>query len=128
MSTSSLRGPLSLGSAGEQLAADYLRSQGLVVLYRGYRCPRGEIDLVCRDGNELVFVEVKSRSSLTAGYPAEAITRAKMRRIITAARYFIAEHGLERVPIRFDVIAIQINNADLSKAQITHHPYAFGVE
>lgn len=120
---------LALGARGEQLAAGFLRSRGLVVLHRGYRCRRGEIDLVCRDGDTLVFVEVKTRRGLRAGYPEEALTWQKRQRIARVARHFIAEHGLHRVPVRFDVVAIYWGWDDSrSGPQIKHYVNAFGVD
>src|SRR6185437_3918670 len=79
-----------LGDRGERAAARYLRSKGLRIITRGYRTRLGEIDLIARDGDTLVFVEVKSRRR---GVPAEAVTLAKQRRLTLAALQFLAEHG-----------------------------------
>ncbi len=93
-----------LGDRGESQVARYLKRQGFRVLVRGYRTSRGEIDLIARDGEILVFVEVKSRRQ---GEPAEAVTLDEQRRLTLAALQFLAEHGLlDRTPCRFDVIAI----------------------
>src|SRR5947209_6203352 len=75
-----------LGDRGERAAARYLRRQGLRVLVRGYRTRCGEIDLIARDGDTLVFVEVKARQR---GVPAEAVTAEKQRRITLAALHFL---------------------------------------
>src|SRR5262245_12014694 len=101
-----LRAALSrlLGDRGERHAARYLRQQRFRILMRGYRTPHGEIDLVARDGDVLVFVEVKSRRQ---GEPAEAVTPEKQRRLTLAGLRFLTEHGLlENQPVRFDVVAI----------------------
>jgi putative endonuclease len=91
------------GDRGERAAARYLRRQGLRVLARGYRTPLGEIDLIAREGDTLVFVEVKTRAS---GSPAEAVTAEKQRRLTLAALRFLKEHGLLECRCRFDVVAL----------------------
>ena len=73
------------------------------VILRGYRTPHGEIDLIARDGDTLVFVEVKSRRR---GQPAEAVTTEKQRRLTLAALDFLKRHRLLEVNCRFDVVAI----------------------
>ena len=92
-----------LGDRGERAAARFLRRQGLRVLMRGYRVSSGEIDLIARDGDTLVFIEVKSRRR---GAPAEAVTLEKQRRITFAALSFLREHRLLEQRSRFDVVAI----------------------
>jgi putative endonuclease len=92
-----------LGSRGEQEAARYLRRQGLRILRRGYRTDQGEIDLVARDGDVTVFVEVKARRR---GVPAEAVTPEKQRRLTLAGLHFLKKHNLLDHRSRFDVVAI----------------------
>jgi putative endonuclease len=92
-----------LGSRGEQEAASYLRRQGLRILRRGYRTDQGEVDLVARDGDVTVFVEVKARRR---GVPAEAVTPEKQRRLTLAGLHFLKKHNLLDHPSRFDVVAI----------------------
>lgn len=95
------------GAAFEQLAADWLAVHGLRVLTRGYRCRGGELDLVCRDGDALVVVEVRSRRSRSHGGAAASIDSRKRRRIVLATRHFLMTHPeLAGAPVRFDVIAI----------------------
>ncbi len=92
-----------LGDRGEREAARFLRRKGLRILTRGYRTHQGEVDLVARDGEILVFVEVKSRRQ---GIPAEAVTPEKQRRLTLAALHFLRKYGLLDHPCRFDVVAI----------------------
>jgi putative endonuclease len=92
-----------LGDRGERAAARHLRRQGMRILVRGYRTPQGEIDLIARDGQVLVFVEVKARRQ---GAPAEAVTPEKQRRLTLAALHFLKRHGLLEQRSRFDVVAI----------------------
>ena len=93
------------GTAGEELARRYLEQRGFTLITRNYRCRVGELDLIMRDGDHLVFVEVRSRRDSQYGTPAESITPAKQRRIIRAAAYYLQKKRLD-LPCRFDVIAI----------------------
>jgi putative endonuclease len=115
-----------LGSRGERLAASYLRRRGLRILARNFSTPRGEIDLIARDRDTLVFVEVKTRRQ---GTPAEAVDLEKQRRLTLAALSFLKLHRLlnRNVPCRFDVVAIVWPSADdpSSRPQIEHFPSAF---
>lgn len=92
-----------LGSKGERVAARHLRRHGFRIITRGYRTTRGEIDLIARDGDILVFVEVKTRRS---GQPAEAVTPAKEQRLTLAALQFLKRFRLLETRSRFDVVAI----------------------
>ncbi|MDP3999999.1 MAG: YraN family protein [bacterium] len=93
------------GSAGERRARDYLLGQGFALVAANYHTRYGEIDLVMRDGGELVFVEVKTRRGGAAGHPAEAVNAAKLRHTVRAAGFFRREHAT-RTPWRIDVVAI----------------------
>ena len=96
------------GRLGEDLAHRYLRRSGFTVVARNYRPPSGpgEIDLVVRDGEALVFVEVKARSSEEFGAPEAAIDRDKLRHIERAARDYARRAGVEWERVRFDVVNI----------------------
>jgi len=96
---------LQAGEAAESLACRYLEQQGLVLVERNYRCRTGEVDLIMRDGDCLVFVEVRSRHNSRYGTPAETITRTKQRRLCRAAAHYLLTHRCN-TPCRFDVIAI----------------------
>ena len=94
-----------LGQRGERIAERHLVARGLTVLDRNWRCAQGEIDLVLRDGDETVFVEVKTRTSVTYGHPLEAITVAKLARLRRlAAAWCLAHPGTGR--IRIDAVAV----------------------
>ena len=102
----------SFGAEGEQAARAYLTAKGAKVLEMNYRRPTGEIDIIARQGKTILFVEVKRRSSLRYGRPAEAVTPAKRAHILNTARLYLLEQALEDVPVRFDVVEIlpgQIN-------------------
>ncbi|HQJ35005.1 MAG TPA: YraN family protein, partial [Rhodoglobus sp.] len=81
-----------LGRRGEEIAARYLASRGLAIVERNWRCPQGEIDLIARDGGELVFVEVKTRSSVAYGHPLESITPVKLARLRRLAAAWCDAH------------------------------------
>ena len=93
------------GEAAEDLVADFLERQGLKIVERNYRCRFGEIDLVARSGELLVFVEVRARKSEAFGGAAGSITATKRRRIVAAARHFLATHKVDRA-CRFDVVLV----------------------
>ena len=107
-----------LGRRGEDLAAQFLAVSGYTIIDRNWRCARGEIDLVARDGGETVFVEVKTRSSTAFGHPFEAITARKLARLRRLAIAWCDAHPYRRGVIRIDAIAV-IAPRD-SPAQIEH--------
>jgi putative endonuclease len=109
-----------LGRFGEQVAADHLQQAGLEILARNWRCRDGELDIVAWDPQErcVVFCEVKTRSGLTYGSPAEAVTMAKARRLRRLAAAWLAEPGSRRGDIRFDIVEVLRDRR--APLQITH--------
>jgi putative endonuclease len=107
-----------VGQYGEQLAERRLRSAGLEVLDRNWRCPLGELDLVCRDGDDLVVVEVKTRSSELFGSPLEAVTDRKAARLRRLAARWLAEHPFAPVGVRVDVVGVLLPRR--GAAQVDH--------
>lgn len=95
-----------LGRSGEAVAEAYLRARRFRIVARNFRCRAGEIDLVARDGEELVFVEVRSRRGARAGTALESVTPAKQARVARVAGYYLATHGLGDAPSRFDVVGV----------------------
>lgn len=94
-----------IGSEYEKKAVGYLKKQGLTVLETNFRNRYGEIDIICRDGEFTVFVEVKYRSSTKNGDPAESVNYAKQKNICKVADYYRIIHKMgEYTPIRYDVI------------------------
>jgi putative endonuclease len=94
------------GASGEERAARHLESRGLVIVERNYRCRSGEVDIVAREGDTTVFIEVKERGGRSHGEGVEAVTFGKRRRIIRAARLYAASRDLSETPLRFDVVSI----------------------
>jgi putative endonuclease len=115
-----------LGREGEQIAAAHLERKGLRILARGFRTRTGEIDLVADDGGVLVFVEVKSRSGLGCGRPAEAVDARKRGRMLRAAQFWLARNGAGDAPCRFDVVEVLAPAG--APARVHHIPDAFQVD
>jgi putative endonuclease len=95
-----------LGRRGELLAVEHLLGQGMVVLERNWRCDIGEIDVIARDGEVLVFCEVKTRTSNRFGHPLETVTAAKLERIRRLAHRYLHDKALRTTPVRIDVIGV----------------------
>lgn len=106
------------GNEGEQAACDYLIARGWQILARNVRRGRGEIDIIARRKKTTAFIEVKRRSSVCFGQPAEAVNLEKQRRIAQAAALYMQENGLDDARLRFDVI-------EILPGQIRHIPEAF---
>lgn len=94
------------GRAAEDLAAGWLECNGFEVLARNHATRYGEVDLVCREGTTLCFIEVRSRRSGSAVSPAESVTCAKMRRVVAAATDWALRHGGLEQSIRFDLLSV----------------------
>lgn len=117
---------IALGQQGEYLAAQFLRRHGHSILYRNFRAPHGgEVDIVCRDKkhSELVFVEVKTRSSEAFGAPAEAVNQKKRRLIIRGAMQWLRMLDKPEITYRFDIVEV-VNGPPL---EIRHIQNAFPV-
>jgi len=97
---------LELGEHGEKWAARYLRRRGYKVLVRRFRSRSGEIDLICRDGDWLVFVEVKTRVDEAFGAPSEAVDRTKQRHISKVALDYLRRLRYPEVKFRFDIVEV----------------------
>ncbi|MEV6298665.1 YraN family protein [Actinoplanes sp. NPDC051861] len=95
-----------VGAYGERLAARHLEDLGLVVLHRNWRCSDGEVDLILRDGDDLVFCEVKTRRGAAFGTPAAAVDHRKIRKLRLLAVRWLADSGVRAKHIRFDVVEV----------------------
>ncbi len=105
-----------LGIAGEDLATAWYEQQGYEVLARNWRCRQGELDLVVRRGDLVVFCEVKSRSSLLFGSPFEAVTFDKRRRLRALAAAWLRDAGIRSEEIRFDVAGVLDGSVEVIEA------------
>lgn len=95
------------GTDYEREAGRYLKQLGCEILVYNYRCKAGEIDIVAKDGDTIVFCEVKYRSDRRKGSPLDAVDERKQRTIYRCAMFYLMEHRLQEVPCRFDVIGIE---------------------
>ena len=114
------------GAQAEQLAADYLQSRGMRVLFRNYHSRYGEIDLIAADDRYLAFVEVKCRAKGSLTGPLETVTRAKQKKIIQTAQCFLQQYPCELQP-RFDVAAVTAEGETLSFKDLIYLENAFGL-
>lgn len=113
-----------LGRLGEDEAVAYLKKQGYRLLQRNYRCRLGEIDIIVMDGETLVFVEVRSRSSGRFGLPQESIHWHKQSKVRKVAQYYLKAVQKEEVAVRFDVLALLFERENQS-VQVEHIKGAF---
>lgn len=98
-----------LGRIGENIIADYITKLGYKVVERNFECNQGEIDIIAKDKEELVFIEVKTRTDISYGEASEAVTDTKKRHLINSIKYYIYKRKLENQPIRIDVAEVYIN-------------------
>ena len=116
--------PHARGRDAEQMALRHLEQHGLHLVTRNFRCTRGEIDLIMRQGDTLVFVEVRSRRNDTYGSGAESVDARKQAKLNAAAAIYLQQHAtLSSCPCRFDVIAISFAS---DPPQLDWIPDAFG--
>ena len=110
-----------VGENGEDLAARHLRRAGFTILHRNWRCRVGELDLVCRHDDTLVFVEVKTSARLSSIPPAARVAFRKQAKLRAVAKYYVKQHAID-LPSRFDVIAVWWENRE---PKIEHIENAF---
>jgi putative endonuclease len=112
-----------LGKWGEGVAGRFLQEKGYRLLDANYRCRWGEVDIVAQEGDELVFVEVRTRRGTQYGTPEESVTAAKARRLIATAQDYLQQHGQEESEWRIDLIAIRLDG-DHKVQDIAHLRHA----
>ncbi|MFH1621650.1 MAG: YraN family protein [Candidatus Omnitrophota bacterium] len=101
---------LEIGKKGEEAAVKLLRQRGYKIIERNYKNKLGEIDIIAQDNNILCFIEVKTRTNLKFGYPQEAITVTKQKKINKVAISYLKQYNLLNISARFDVISVVLNN------------------
>jgi len=117
------RGDENLGDRGEKLAAKYLKSLGFKIIKRNYSSPFGEIDIIARQNDTLVFVEVKSRTEGLEGSAEYAVTAKKQGRIARTAICYLKENGLKDVDCRFDVITVRFCGAQRPRVDLIKNAF-----
>lgn len=115
-----------LGKQGEDLACRELRRRGYVILARRFRTRHGEIDIIARDGDVLVFVEVKARTSRSFGGALGAVTPRKQRQVVAMAQRYLARAGWSTRPCRFDVVAVQAGADDAPDVTLVRNAFGAG--
>ena len=108
---------LALGKKGEAAARAFLERRGVHILAANYACAAGEIDLIGREREAILFIEVKTRTSEAFGPPQLAVHQRKQRQIVRAAQWFLAERRMPEVACRFDVLAVTFLNDELPRIQ-----------
>ena len=126
MPTPRLQTTAEIGNYGERVAAAFVRRHGYRVLVRNYKTTRGEIDLVCRHGEMLVFVEVKTRADEIFGRPAEAIDAPKEEALRHAARRYLEllDHGDGKILYRFDAVEVRLKAGDFPACTLVPNYFA----
>ncbi len=114
-----------LGKTGETIASNFLEKNGYTIVTKNYRRKFGEIDIIARDRDYLVFIEVKTRTGTSHGHPLEAITLRKQRQISKVAQCYLAENNLFNIAARFDVVSVILSKNDQIHIEII--PNAFDV-
>ena len=95
-----------LGKSGEDIATNYLKSIGYLIIERNYTARQGEIDIVAKDNEELVFIEVKTRSNNKFGRPVEAVNFIKQKHLISTIKYYLYSKHLENSYVRIDIVEV----------------------
>ena len=113
----------SLGKLGENLACAALQQRGYAIIATRYRTKVGEIDIVARDGETTVFVEVKARAGDEFGGAAAAVTPWKQRKVALMAMDYLGRHRLEEQPCRFDVVTVDVFDGRPPKIEIYQHAF-----
>lgn len=114
-----------IGARGEDAAARFLYRRGYEILERNWECFAGEADIIAKDDDTVVFVEVKTRNGCDHGFPSEAVTASKRHRYEKIALAYLSECEEEDVPVRFDVVSIVVISSH--KAMVRHQINAFSV-
>lgn len=101
---------IEIGRRGEEAAVDFLKRRGYKIIEKNYKNKLGEIDIIAKDGDTLCFIEVKTRTNFKFGFPQEAITTFKQKKINKVALSYLKQYNLLNISSRFDIISVVLNN------------------
>jgi len=101
---------IAFGKEGEKKASRYLKKNGYEIIEKNFRCRGGEIDIIARQGNTLIFCEVKARRNKLYGTALEAVTPSKREKIKTTAKIYMQKNNLKNIDCRFDVVTIDVED------------------
>ena len=107
-----------IGKFGEDEAVKYLIKKGYKILDRNFECSQGEIDIIALDKKEVVFIEVKTRTNISFGEPAEAVNYYKAKHLLSSIEYYIYKRNLMEEFIRIDIIEVYVKNNSIRINQI----------
>ncbi len=96
------------GNLGENIAENYLKRKGYIILDKNFECRQGEIDIIAKDRKEIVFIEVKTRTSSKYGAPSEAVNKIKQKHMLQVIKYYLYIRNLSEEFIRIDVIEVYV--------------------
>ena len=113
----------SLGAWGEDIAEDYLRAKGYRTLARNWSCAAGEVDIVMRHDDEIVFVEVRLRSKTSYGAGLDTVAWQKQRKLIKTAQWYLQKTRQEHIPVRFDVVSIEHEDGQNPHIEYIEHAF-----
>lgn len=99
-----------IGKLGEDIAVNYLKQKGYKILDRNFECRQGELDIIAKDKNEIVFIEVKTRTSNRYGTPSEAVNKIKQKHMLQTIKYYLYTRNLNDEFVRIDVIEVYIRD------------------
>jgi len=118
------RKPKTLGAHGEDLAATFLRKSGYEILDRNVQLGRNEVDLIARDGDTIVFVEVKTRDTPGDAFdPTDNVHAAKQRKLITAAKHYLARNPDPTAYYRFDVVSVTVIEGEKPRIELLKNAF-----
>jgi len=100
------------GRKGETIAVAFLKKSRYLIIETNYRCPLGEIDIIARDQDELVFIEVKTRKSTALGYPEQAVGVTKQKKMSRLALWYLERNNMHDAKARFDVVAVTMSQSE----------------
>ncbi len=106
------------GRRGELLAAEFLKSRGYRIIEANFRTPRGELDIIARKEDYLVFVEVRTRHGATLGTPEESVTPRKKAKLVALAQAYLESHPAPEQPWRIDVVAVELGPGSASRVRL----------
>lgn len=111
-----------IGKLGEDIATDFLIEKGYIIMDRNFECRQGELDIIAKDKDEIVFIEVKTRTSNKYGTPSEAVNKIKQKHMLQSIKYYLYIKGLSERFIRIDVIEVYIKG---NIVKVNHIKQAF---
>ena len=116
---------LAVGKTGEDIAVNFLKRSGYRIVQRNYKNKLGELDIVAYDRETIVFIEVKTRTSLSFGYPQEAVTQFKQKQLNRVALSYLKQYNLLHKSVRFDIVSILLHNHDIPDISIIKDALSF---